>query len=228
MAEDLQALHSLCASILVQMDGPGRAKLTRYLAADIRRSNQKRMAAQRAPDGSPWPKRKARLEQKPKTRPVRFLYRSGGEIRLVDMRSWMKRGKLMTGYDREAEGLRTFNEDRVVDWLPPAGAAQAGPVRGLKGTVRRRSPQMFRGLRQGRFLRAGNDENSAWIEFTERAQRLAQVHHGGLRDRVAPGGPEIDYPERPLLGFSPSDEAAALNRFIDHASDLMGWGKHGR
>lgn len=228
MAEELQALHSLAASMLTQLEGPARKKLMRDMAGMIRRANQRTMAGQRAPDGSPWPKRKQRKERRAATRPVRFLYRSGGQLRLVDMRSWMKRGKYLTGYDREAEGIRTFHEDRVVDWLPPKGSAEGGAARSLKGSVRRRSPQMFRSLRSSRYLKTGHDEQSGWIEFTERASRLAQTHHYGLRDRVAPGGPEIDYPERALLGFNPQIEADILNRFIDHAGDALGWGRRAR
>ena len=45
------------------------------------------------------------------------------------------------------------------------------------------------------------------------------------RDQVAPDGPEIDYPQRELIGFAPSDEAMLLNAFIDHAGDALGWGR---
>ena len=31
--------------------------------------------------------------------------------------------------------------------------------------------------------------------------RIARVHHEGLRDQVAPGGAQYDYPERPLIGI---------------------------
>ncbi|WP_410705969.1 hypothetical protein [Brevundimonas diminuta] len=34
------------------------------------------------------------------------------------------------------------------------------------------------------------------------------MHRSGLKDRVVPGGPETDYPQRALLAFSQDDEEA--------------------
>ncbi|EJN8575578.1 phage virion morphogenesis protein, partial [Salmonella enterica subsp. enterica serovar Anatum] len=41
-----------------------------------------------------------------------------------------------------------------------------------------------------------------------KVQRIARVHHYGLRDRVSRKGPEVRYAERHLLGIN--DEVAAL------------------
>ncbi len=231
MAEDLQQLHSLASSLLDAMEPPQRRRLLRRLAMDIRRVNQRRMAAQRNPDGTPWEKRKPRAQQAPATRPVRFLYPSAGvgEPRVVDMRSWIGRGDMIVGFDREADGLRTFRRDKVIRWITAEGGADPGGLpetaRSGRGRIRRRAQSMFRGLRSGRWLKAGGSQDQAWIEFTDRASRLAAVHHYGLRDRVAPDGPEADYPARELIGFGPADEAAMLNALIDHAGDALGWGR---
>lgn len=231
MADDLNQLHGIASSILEALEPPMRRRLLRRLATDIRKVNQRRMASQRAPDGSAWAKRKARPVQQAASRPVRFLYPAGGggEPRVVDMRSWIGRGDMIIGFDREADGMRTFRKDRVIRWITAEGQADPeglpASARGGRGRIRRRAQSMFRGLRSSRWLKAGADPDSAWVEFTDRASRIATPHHFGLRDRVAPDGPEIDYPERELIGFAPADEAMVLNAFIDHAGDALGWGR---
>lgn len=231
MADDLDQLHGIAASVLDALDAPARRKLLRRLSLDMRRVNQRRMASQKSPEGAPWEKRKPRPVQQAATRPVRFLYPSGGsgEPRLVDMRSWIGRGDMVIGFDREADGMRTFRKDKIIRWVTAEGQADAEGMpaaeRGGRGRVRRRAQSMFRGLRSGRWFKSGADPDSAWVEFTERASRIARIHHYGLRARVAPDGPEVDYPERELIGFAPSDEARILNAWIDHAGDALGWGR---
>lgn len=225
MAEDLAQLHTLASSMLELLEPGQRRTYLRAMAGDIRKTNQARMARQVAPDGSPWAKRKPRGRQKPATRAVRFLYPSGGmgAPRLVDMRSWIGRGDMMIGFDREADGLRTFRKDRVIRWITAEGSAETGDVPTTKRKARGAS--MFRGLRSSKYLKQGSGDEEAWIEFAGKAARLARVHHYGLRDRVAIDGPEADYPERPLIGFAPSDEAKILNSFIDRVGDSLGWGR---
>lgn len=231
MAEDLQQLHQVAANILTLLEAPQRRRLMRRLSNDMRRVNQRRMAAQAAPDGSPWPARKPRPVQPAATRPVRFLYPASGHgpPRLVDMRSWIGRGDIVIGFDREADGIRTFKRSRVIRWITAQGSADPGGLpeaaRGGRGRIRRRTQSMFRGLRSGRWLKAGADTDAAWIEFTDRASRFALVHHHGLKDRVAADGPNVEYPARELIGFSGSDEAAILNTWIDEAGDVLGWGR---
>tara|TARA_R110002167_G_scaffold12963_5_gene54867 strand:- start:1753 stop:2457 length:705 start_codon:yes stop_codon:yes gene_type:complete len=230
MADDLLELHNLASTLLETLEPRQRRTLLRRLAGDMRRANQRRMARQKAPDGTAWEKRKPRTAAAAATRPTRFLYPSGGggEPRLVDMRSWIGRGDMIVGFDREADGLRTFRKDRVIRWLPAEGAAEPdglpAAARG-RGRVRKKAETMFRGLRSSRFLRTGASSDQAWVEFTDRASRIARVHHYGLRDRVAVDGPMVDYPERELLGFAPADERWILNGFIDNAGEALGWGR---
>lgn len=227
MAEDLDQLHALAASMLELIEPGQRRTYMRAMATEIRKVNQRRMTAQRAPDGTAWAKRKARARQKPATRPVRFLYPSSGvgEPRLVDMRSWIGRGDMIIGFDREADGLRTFRRDRVIRWITAEGSAEGADIEPARKASRGKSPNMFRGLRSNRYLKIGATEDEAWAEFTGRAGQLARVHHDGGRDRVSPDGPEVDYTARPLLGFSQTDEAYILNRFIDRVGDAMGWSR---
>lgn len=227
MAEDLDQLHSVASSMLEFLEPAQRSRLLRSLARDLRTANQRRQARQVGPDGEAWAKRKARTEQAAASRATRFLYPSGGvgDARLVDMRSWRGNSAYLIGFDREADGLRTFRKDRVIRYLSAEGGAEPGGMPPRAGKRRIRANAMFRGLRSPRWQKAGADQDGAWVEFAGRAARIAAIHHHGLRDRVSEGGPEADYPERPLIGFGPTDEAMVLNRFIDAAGDALGWGR---
>lgn len=213
---DQLAIYKEAVSGLLDRLSPGeRSRLLRKAAQMLRRSQQQRIRAQVAPDGAPWPKRKPRQQQKPASRAIRFLYRKGGgEERLVDMRSWTRRGNQLTGFDREADGLRTFRADRIARHLPAEGGADpgalAGSIRGGRGGVKRKAAAMFSKLRTASHLKAGATPDEAYVQFTARASRLARIHHFGMKDRVVPDGPETQYPQRELLGFSQADDEAIL------------------
>ena len=213
---DQLAIYKEAVSGLLDRLSPGeRSRLLRKAAQMLRRSQQQRIRAQVAPDGAPWPKRKPRQQQKPASRAIRFLYRKGsGEERLVDMRSWTRRGNQLMGFDREADGLRTFRADRIARHLPAEGGADpgalAGSIRGGRGGVKRKAAAMFSKLRTASHLKAGATPDEAYVQFTARASRLARIHHFGLKDRVVPDGPETQYPQRELLGFSQADDEAIL------------------
>lgn len=219
--DDLLVYREAVSQYLERLEDAERRRLTRRLAFQIRRSQQQRIRAQKAPDGSPWPKRKPRKDQKPASRAIRFLYRKGsGDERLVDMRSWVRKGNMLTGFDREAEGLRTFRADRIARHLPAEGSADPGPIAGAikarKGSVRRKAQAMFTGLRTAKHMKAGSTMDEAYVEFTSRASRLARIHHFGLKDRVVPDGPETEYPQRELLGFSQADDEAVMDLIYAH------------
>lgn len=72
-------------------------------------------------------------------------------------------------------------------------------ARTKQGRIKR---QMFSKLRTARYLKATASADSASVQFEGRVQRIARIHHYGLRDRVSRKGPEIRYAERRLLGFN--------------------------
>lgn len=72
-------------------------------------------------------------------------------------------------------------------------------ARTKQGRIKR---QMFTKLRTAKYLKATTGSDSASVEFESKVQRIARVHHYGLRDRVSRKGPEIRYAERRLLGFN--------------------------
>ena len=124
--------------------------MAKHIAADLRTANQKRMAAQTAPDGTPYAPRKPQLRDRLKGRGVR------------------------------------------------------------KGI-------MFKKLRLAKYLKAQSISNAAVVEFAGAVQRISQVHHHGLRDRVNKGkGPEVRYTARPLIGISDADVSRITDLVLTH------------
>lgn len=72
-------------------------------------------------------------------------------------------------------------------------------ARTKKGRIKR---QMFSKLRTAKYLKTAASADSASVQFAGKVQRIARVHHYGLRDRVSRKGPEVHYAERRLLGVS--------------------------
>nr|WP_276585223.1 phage virion morphogenesis protein [Citrobacter cronae] len=70
-------------------------------------------------------------------------------------------------------------------------------ARTKKGRIKR---QMFSKLRTAKYLKTAANADSASVQFAGKVQRIARVHHYGLRDRVSHKGPWIRYEERRLLG----------------------------
>jgi len=60
MADDLRALEDWAGALLNQLEPKARRQVTQDIARDLRRSQQKRIAAQRNPDGTPFSPRKSR------------------------------------------------------------------------------------------------------------------------------------------------------------------------
>ncbi len=76
-----------------------------------------------------------------------------------------------------------------------------------KGRIKR---QMFAKLRTTKYLKTAASTDSASVQFEGKVQRIARVHHYGLRDRVSRKGPEVRYAERRLLGVN--DDVEAMTR----------------
>ena len=77
-----------------------------------------------------------------------------------------------------------------------------------KGRIKR---QMFTKLRTTKYLKTAASADSVSVQFEGKVQRIARVHHYGLRlDRVSRKGPEVRYAERRLLGVN--DDVEAMTR----------------
>ncbi len=116
---------------------------------------------------------------------------------------------------RLATGLRRRHAERIADQCNPDGSAykprapqrvrRAVATPGSQRRERQRVQSMFAKLRTTKHLKARADAAAATVEISGRTARIASVHQYGLLDRPQPGGPEIRYPARELLGFSADD-----------------------
>lgn len=121
--------------------------------------------------------------------------------------------------DLRAANAATMRAQRTPDgapWEPRKRPAK--PPKKARRTQRGklRAQAMFTKLRAAKHLRASAQGSAAVVQFVGRAQRIARVHHFGLRDRVMPGGPMYDYPARELLGITPDMQQKISERIIDH------------
>lgn len=77
--------------------------------------------------------------------------------------------------------------------------------------------QMFAKLRTAKYLKTAASADFASVQFEGKVQRIARVHHYGLRDRVSRKGPQVRYAERRLLGINGESYVLTLdilNRFL--------------
>lgn len=220
--EELREFEAVVAGLIGRLKAGERSRLLRKMAHALRASQAKRMRAQQSPDGMAWAPRKNTARARKANRPIRFLYKKPGadQPRVADLKSWRRDGPHIIGYDRERGALRTFLRARIIRHLPPEGSADPGAMesslRGRKGQIRQKARAMFEKMRTPRHMKAGATPTSAWVDFTDRAARIARVSQFGLKDKVAADGPEVRYPQRVLLGFSIEDREAMLSTVLEH------------
>lgn len=222
MADELAEVERLAGAILRNLSSAERGKILRRMGIALAGSQRRRIAAQRAPDGTPFEPRKEKQQGLPSRGATCFLYPSGGSggSRRVIMKSFTwGTGRMMTGFDIEAGAIRSFDFDKVIKWLPVPdehrNKATGGRLR-RRSSLRRKA--MFRRLASARFLRAGVDNQGMWVGFTGQASRIADIHHSGLRDRPSLRGNAIRYPKRELLGATPDDREMLLDLLFAHVS----------
>ncbi|KAA5944006.1 phage virion morphogenesis protein [Pantoea sp. Bo_2] len=105
-----------------------------------------------------------------------------------------------------AKKLRESQQQNIKRQQAPDGtpfkSRKTQPVRSKKGRIKR---EMFAKLRTAKYMKTQASPNEAVIEFAGNVQRIARVHHFGLRDRPSRKGKEVQYEARPLLGISERD-----------------------
>ncbi|MDM2842034.1 phage virion morphogenesis protein [Citrobacter sp. Cpo086] len=109
-----------------------------------------------------------------------------------------------------AQELRRSQQQNIRLQRNPDGTAfeaRRVTARSKKGRIKR---QMFAKLRTTKYLKTAATAGSASVQFDGKVQRIARVHHYGLRDRVRRNGPEVRYAERRLLGVN--DEVETVTR----------------
>jgi phage virion morphogenesis protein len=99
-----------------------------------------------------------------------------------------------------AKKLRASQQQNIKRQQAPDGTPfktrKTQPVRSKKGRIKR---EMFAKLRTAKYMKTQASPNEAVIEFAGNVQRMARVHHYGLRDRPSLKGKEVLYEARPLL-----------------------------
>ncbi|HFS7526161.1 TPA: phage virion morphogenesis protein [Enterobacter hormaechei] len=101
-----------------------------------------------------------------------------------------------------AQELRRSQQQNIRLQRNPDGTAfeaRRVTARSKKGRIKR---QMFAKVRTTKYLKTAATADSASVQFDGKVQRIARVHHYGLRDRVRRNGPEARYPARRLLGIN--------------------------
>lgn len=105
-----------------------------------------------------------------------------------------------------AKRLRASQQQRIKRQQAPDGtpyaARKSQPLRKPKGRIKR---EMFAKLRTARYMKANSSPDEAVVEFAGRVERMAAVHHFGLCDRPNMYSKDVQYDERPLLGFEEKD-----------------------
>ena len=116
--------------------------------------------------------------------------------------------------------LRASQQQNIKRQQAPDGtpfkARKTQPVRSKKGRIKR---EMFAKLRTAKYMKTQASPNEAVIEFAGNVQRMARVHHYGLRDRPSRKGREVQYECRPLLGVSTKDLDMIEDVVIDSLSN---------
>lgn len=111
-----------------------------------------------------------------------------------------------------AKQLRVSQQQRIKRQQTPDGTPYAArkrqPVKGKKGRVKR---AMFTKLRTNRYMKTKCTDDVAIVAFTGRVQRMARVHHEGLRDKPAKNIKAVIYSSRPLLGISKHEDQIIEN-----------------
>lgn len=100
-----------------------------------------------------------------------------------------------------AQELRRSQQQNIRLQRNPDGTAfepRRMTARSKKGRIKR---QMFAKLRTTKYLKAAATADSASVQFDGKVQRIARIHHYGLRDRVSRMGPQVRYAKRRLLGI---------------------------
>ncbi|MCS5453600.1 phage virion morphogenesis protein [Enterobacter asburiae] len=101
-----------------------------------------------------------------------------------------------------AQELRRSQQQNIRLQRNPDGTAfeaRRVTARSKKGRIKR---LMFVKLRTTKYLKTAATADTASVQFDRNVQRIARVHHYGLRDRVRSNGPLVRYEKRRLLGVN--------------------------
>ncbi len=113
-----------------------------------------------------------------------------------------------------ARDVRRIQQANITAQRAPDGSAwepRRVTARTKPGRIRRK---MFAKLKTTKYLKAQASAVQAEIAFAPAVQKLARVHHYGLRDRVNRRGTMVKYAERPLLGVNGEVESSVRDTLL--------------
>lgn len=113
-----------------------------------------------------------------------------------------------------ARDVRRIQQANITAQRAPDGTAwepRRVTARTKPGRIRRK---MFAKLKTTKYLKAQASADQAEIAFAPAVQKLARVHHYGLRDRVNRRGTMAKYAERPLLGVNGEVESSVRDTLL--------------
>ncbi|WP_073382631.1 phage virion morphogenesis protein [Edwardsiella piscicida] len=205
MSDDrFRELDKVFSDILASLSASGRTRSARLIGQEVRRSQQRRVRAQKGPDGAAYPQRKRRIIRSQQG--IKFIWND--EVRTL--KNWHggrgKYGRTITGFDTDRNDIRTFYRSDIERYLEIN-------TRALRRDTARKAP-MFERLRTLRFLKMHPDAQGVTVGYDGVAARIARVHQYGQRDQVGPGV-IAKYPVRELLGLSSADEGLIYNTTIN-------------
>lgn len=196
-------LDQVFQDILDGVSPAGRTRAARKIGQAVRRSQQRRIASQKNPDGSGYAVRRRKVYRTQKG--IKFVWNN--EIRAL--KNWRggrgKYGRTITGYDEKRRDIRTFYRSDIERYLEIK-------TQSTTQTKTKKAP-MFTRLRTLRFIKVRPDAGGASVGFEGLAARIARIHQYGLKDEVGPGA-YAQYPVRELLGLTPADLTATENTLI--------------
>lgn len=117
--------------------------------------------------------------------------------------------------------LRRINAARIAANIQPDGTAmeprKPRPLRDRKKDRIKKKGRMFPRIKLTRNINVDADADQVELTFNGKVAKTAEVHHFGLRDRVARfrGAPQYRYPARELLGFGAADDDIVLATVLD-------------
>ncbi|WHF36800.1 phage virion morphogenesis protein [Aeromonas salmonicida] len=204
MAADLDRLTHFAARVELIRANLSQRELARFadqMAKEMRESNAKRIKANVTPEGDQMDPRKPQRGN----REIKFIYTtSDNEVR--HLKSWRGTRSYIIGFDIMRGGIRTFKRSRIKRFIK-VDTSKGDAIN--KSKLKRK---MFSHLIKSKWLKAKGYSDRAEVSFASTAEKVAHIHHYGLKDKGSKGQ-DIQYPERPLLGMDAND--------VDKVEDLL-------
>lgn len=166
----------------------------------MRESNAQRIKSNVTPEGDQMDPRKPQRGN----REIKFIYTtSDSEVR--HLKSWRGTRSYIIGFDIMRGGIRTFKRSRIKRFIK-VDASKGDAIN--KSKIKRK---MFSRLIKSKWLKAKGYSDRAEVYFASTAEKVAHIHHYGLKDKGSKG--KTSSTGTTLLGMDAKD--------IDKVEDLL-------